>query len=246
MASFSSAIQEKILELEGGYQNNSMDTGNYNSRNQLIGTNFGISAPILEAWLGRVPSVSDMKSLSKSEAMRIYKKLFWDRNRFDDFSNQALASIVFDATIQHGPGSRGKTGGVTMLQTLLNTKFGEKLAVDGQMGSLTLAAVDRNHPGVLHNLYKDRRAEYYNDIALAKPQQSGFLQGWLNRLDQFPDQPEDGSISPVRNSRLIYFLGSFKHLLHSPAARREGGIFLLVIVAIIFAVVGYGLQNNRR
>lgn len=236
MAKFTAALQAKILELEGGYQNSDLDSGNYNSRGQLVGTKFGISAPILESWLGRVPSAADMKNLSQATAMQIYKKWFWDKNQLGEIANQALAEIVFDATIQHGPGSSGKTGGITMLQSVLNQKFGEKLKVDGRVGTATLSAVDQHHPGVLHNLYKDRRAQYYHDIAAAKPQQSGFLQGWLNRLDKFPDQSEEGSVSASGNGRIFYFLQSAKYILYSPAAQREWGLFLFVVGAIIMGL----------
>jgi len=244
MAKFTSSLQAKILELEGGYQNNDMDSGNYNSRGQLVGTKYGISAPILESWLGRVPSAADMKGLSQAVAMEIYKKWFWDKNQLGEIANQALAEIVFDATIQHGPGSSGKTGGITMLQSTLNQKFGEKLKVDGRIGTATLSAVDQHHPGVLHNLYKDRRAQYYQDIVTSKPQQSGFLQGWLNRLEKFPDQSEEGAVTASGNNRIFYFLQSAKYILHSPAAQREWGLFLLIVVALV-ACVALTQKYNR-
>ena len=72
MASFQ-IFQATLKTIEGGYQAIVADNGNYNSLGQLIGTNHGISAIALEEYLGRVPSVSDMKNLSYSTALIIFK-----------------------------------------------------------------------------------------------------------------------------------------------------------------------------
>ena len=67
-------IIDIILKHEGGFQMMPEDAGNYNSEGDLVGTNFGISAPVYEKYIGKVPSVSDMENITEEEARDIYKK----------------------------------------------------------------------------------------------------------------------------------------------------------------------------
>ena len=58
-----------VLRLEGGYQNNPADKGNYNSLGDLVGTKYGISAPVLEQWIGRPPTKMDMADYFQSDSL---------------------------------------------------------------------------------------------------------------------------------------------------------------------------------
>ena len=142
MAAFNLFI-DKLLQLEAGYQDNKNDRGNYNADGQLVGTKFGISAPKLEAYYKRTISRADMLDLPKSVAISIYGA-DWKRHRLNEFESQELAEVVFDGIVNHGPGSKSVDGGVTLLQKALNA-FGDKLVVDGVIGSKTLAAVSKQN-----------------------------------------------------------------------------------------------------
>ena len=48
-------IHNFVIKEEGGYQDMPSDTGNYVD-GVLVGTNYGISAPVLKSYLGRTPS----------------------------------------------------------------------------------------------------------------------------------------------------------------------------------------------
>lgn len=100
MASFRKA--QKIVGLiEGGYQDDPRDTGNY-YQGKLIGTNWGISAPTLASYLGRTPTKSEMINLSRSTAEQILKVNYWFKNHFDRLKNQSLATLIYDGTVNHG------------------------------------------------------------------------------------------------------------------------------------------------
>lgn len=100
MASFSKS--QRIVGLnEGGYQNDPRDSGNY-YQGILIGTNWGISAPVLASYLGRTPSKSDMVNLPRSTAEKIFKINFWLKNKFDKLKNQSLATLIYDGAVNHG------------------------------------------------------------------------------------------------------------------------------------------------
>ena len=174
MASFEISYQ-RVLGAEGGYQNNPNDSGNYNSAGELIGTNYGISAPVLEVWLGRIPSVWDMKLLELWEVKKIYRQRFWDPIRVEQLSAQPLADLLFDGRVNHG-----RTG-TKLLQKVLG------VPADGVIGPITLNAITARPPAQLYWQYKDAREQFYRYLADNRPGQAVFLNGWLNRLNKFQD-----------------------------------------------------------
>lgn len=90
------------LDLEAGYQALKADTGNYNSKRQLVGTKYGISARTLETYLKRPPTAAEMKALKLSTALAIYKLYFWDSIKLDGIKDYQLASFIFDYGINGG------------------------------------------------------------------------------------------------------------------------------------------------
>ncbi len=200
MASFNAFIP-LLAEAEGGYQNHTSDRGNYNSLGELAGTNWGISAQTLEAWRGYSVSATDMRNLTKSEADEIYKTWFWDSVKADKIADQALANILVDAKVNH-PGTA-----VKLFQTALNVN-GATLIVDGIFGNKTLGATNIADKAKVHNDYRESRSAWYQFRAAQLPESNGyaelfrswrfqpdpsqavFLNGWLNRLEHFPELPQ--------------------------------------------------------
>lgn len=172
MASFYPAYQ-LVAKAEGGYQRIPEDSGNYNSRGDLVGTNWGISAPVYEDWIGRPPSTKDMQNISLLTAHQIYKSRFWDDIDGDSIQSQEVANIFFDGRVNHG-----RTG-TKLMQKVLGVN------VDGVVGNQTLSAINRANPTSLFNRYKAARRQFYYDIVNRKPSQRIFLNGWLNRLNKF-------------------------------------------------------------
>lgn len=78
---------EIILEHEGGYSNISLDPGGE--------TNFGISKKAY-------PAVN-ISTLTKKQAIDIYKRDYWDKNRLDEFP-ECIKLIYFDCCVNQGPG----------------------------------------------------------------------------------------------------------------------------------------------
>ncbi len=179
----------KILQIERGYNSNRNWQENYLD-DVFIGTKYGITPATLAHYLRRHPTQQEMKNLTKDVALDIYEQEYWDRYRLDEFDSHDLAEIVADGIIQHGPGDEGDTGGVTLLQQTLND-LGEDLEVDGILGSLTVAATNRQskiNGGLLYNLYRDSRLKYYEWLALQDPRKLSVLPGWKNRINNhFPE-----------------------------------------------------------
>lgn len=172
MASFNNFIPT-LSANEGGYQAMSQDPGNYNSNSKLVGTNHGISAPVLETYLGYPPTAYDMKNLSLTTANQIFKKLYWDVMKGDYIKDQAVAETIID----HGINAGTKTA-IKIAQRVLNNSFGNNLTVDGVIGNLTLIAINSVNAKSFFIKYNEARAAYYRSLTNF----STFGNSWLNRI----------------------------------------------------------------
>lgn len=166
-----------VADAEGGYQNATQDTGNYNSLEQLVGTNWGINAQVYESFIGRPPSEQDMRDMSQSTAKDIYRANYWERIQGNLINSQPLANIIFDGHVNHG------NRGIRLLQEVL------ALPQDGILGPLTLGLVNGGDEATIYNAYKQRRIDFYNYLVQRTPAFSVFLKGWLKRINDFNDFP---------------------------------------------------------
>lgn len=241
MANFD-LFKGRILQIEGGYQDDPDDSGNYDSIGRLVGTNYGISAKRLEDYRGRSITVHEMKNLTVHEAVSIYKKFYWDKHRMGDFQDQDLSELVCDGIIHHGPGGRNQSGGVTILQKALN-EMGESLTEDGIIGSETLAAVDRqtaNNKPQLYNTIRFGRLELFDIIVANKPSKSKFLLGWQNRINNyFPALSEEDQSNISPKHQVYYYTTGIKDVGRSDSARREWAIILCVLILLIGGIYWY-------
>ena len=115
-----------LTQVEGGFQKNPKDRGNYNSKGELVGTNLGISAPVYEAYIGFPPNERDMLNITKDVAASIFKDWFWDRIGASQIKSQSVANIIVDHGVNAGLASIGR-----IVQRILNKDFNFLLAVDG-------------------------------------------------------------------------------------------------------------------
>lgn len=171
MATFEKA-QLIVGKSEGGYQNNPSDTGNYYNGN-LIGTNWGISAPTLAGYLGRTPSVMEMKNLSKTTAEKILKRNYWDKNNFDKLINQSVATLIYDGAVNHGTNSMRHLMEKALRYLCVEISYYEVFTLKG------IERLNRINQKKLFDMIKSVRADKYKSLA-----QKQFLNGWLKRLDK--------------------------------------------------------------
>ena len=172
-------LVEGILLEEGGYQVSEKDTGNFNSSGELVGTNYGISAPVYEEYLGRPVTRQDMEELPVSVASKIYKKNYIQpviKNLGIPIDSPAFKQVL-DMTVNHGYGNTTK-----MLQNMLG------LEQDGKSGNMTRDAIKQSMKASKSQFNNDlvsTRKNFYNEIVAADPRQKDFLQGWINRAERF-------------------------------------------------------------
>lgn len=195
MAVFDVAIV-KVLNLEGGYSGSPTDDGNYypygdRKGGKLIGTMRGITPSTYKAYYGFVPTVAQIKDVTIVAAKNIYKELFWNKIQGAKIHNQSVADIFMDGVVQHGRG-------VKLMQEVLNVD------TDGVVGKQTLTAINSADPQWLFNAYKQRRIDYYKELA-KDPKNENNLLGWLSRMNTW-QWATIGLVGVVTFVTILFFL----------------------------------------
>ena len=152
-------LDNKILAIEGGYDNDLLDAGGE--------TKYGIS-------LRSYPHL-DIKNLTKEQALEIYKRDFWDKNRLGEINTQALANVIFYLIVNVGAGR-----GVKIVQAALN-KYGRDLVIDGDLGAKTITALNTVDSIAAIDSIRVQTCLFYLAIVDYKPPQIKFLHGWIKR-----------------------------------------------------------------
>lgn len=177
MATFTKFLP-RLLAFEGGFVDDPADPGGATNKGITMRT-FASCAPTL---LGIEPTLQALRALTDEQAGTIYKALYWDRTGGDWLQLQPLAEMVCDFYVNAGGNA------VRTLQQVLNAAGAEPaLAVDGAFGSntlrwlLSLDAVD------VYRRLKQGRIDYYRELVARNPTLGKFLDGWLSRVNAFPD-----------------------------------------------------------
>lgn len=162
---FEDAI-EYVLQWEGGYSNDPNDRGGE--------TAWGISK--------RSHPDVDIKSLTREQAIEIYRKEYWEKYQFETIPDY-FRGYLFDMAI-----NMGFKNAVICLQRSLNIGLtdGYHLKEDGVLGEKTKSALTEFSKEWLYTFamiysLKSERAAYYRVLAAKDPSQEKFLSGWLRR-----------------------------------------------------------------
>jgi len=174
MAQLTPTFFNTILKIEGGYQAMPDDSGNY-ACGQLIGTKYGVSAVSYSTWVNRCPTVQEIKDMTTDMARSFYAWYF-DRYNLFQIENQKFFELLANNTM-------GSPAGAARVEQRALRSLGYPVAVDGNRGPATVAALNdawRKRPADIYNAVRAEWITYLKSIN--KPQ---FLQGWLYRLDTY-------------------------------------------------------------
>ncbi|MDO9363578.1 MAG: glycosyl hydrolase 108 family protein [Sphingopyxis sp.] len=175
------ALIDAVIDREGRYVNHPADRGGP--------TCWGIT----EAVAREQGYDGPMRDLPRSEAVSIYRRLYWLRPGLDKVALRApkIAAELFDTGV-----NMGSATAAAFLQRALNAlnraaRDYPDVAVDRAIGPRTLAALDgflraRGAGGeiVLLRAMEALQGERYVALAERRPSQEAFLYGWLaNRID---------------------------------------------------------------
>lgn len=174
------AIISEVLGHEGGYVNDPDDRGKE--------TIWGITKATAMEYGWEAP----MRNMPRSVAIQIYFKMFW-RDRFDKVAALGMPRLAY-AMMDFGVNS-GKGRPVEALQRSLNAlnlngQRWKDIAVDGDIGPATLAALaacQKALPGEAEELLtmcvNSIRLVFVTNLAERSPKQEKFMLGWLRRIN---------------------------------------------------------------
>jgi lysozyme family protein len=169
--------QKLVKSVEAGYSDDRGDTGNWITipgyGQRFVGTNHGISAPVLQEYLGRYPKKEDMQNLSYETALKIYKSKYWDAQNLSEFSNQSVANIVYDGCVNQGEFA---------MKDMLRQAYlenGLDIGSDSPYSKASIQKANKLNQQKLFNSIKDQRETNYRQAATW----NRHGEGWLNRLN---------------------------------------------------------------
>ena len=171
-----------VKQVEAGYSSDRGDTGNWikvPGGKRFVGTNHGISAPILAEYLGRLPKKEDMQNLSYETALKIYKTEYWDKYNLSEFTNQSIANIIYDGVV-----NQGQNGTRSVLRKALNENGIEITDDDDPFDVEWIQKTNKLDQVKLFESIKKFREDRYREAPTFK--RHG--EGWLNRLYSFEYQ----------------------------------------------------------
>ena len=155
----------KLLQIEGGFVNHPEDKGGV--------TNLGVTLETYRSYCGQDKTVKDLQNLSYGTWEKIMKDLYWDKVKGDRIENQCLAEIIADWCVNSG------LAGIRKVQEILGCQ------PDGIVGAITLSLINAAEADKLHERIWKARQQFYINIVKRNPKQKVFMNGWMNRLNQF-------------------------------------------------------------
>jgi lysozyme family protein len=166
-----------VKGVEKGYSSDRKDRGNFVKTKwgkRFVGTNHGISAPILMEYLGRIPTEDDMRNLTYEQALEIYKKQYWTPQNLNLFNNQSVANLIYDGCVNQG---------IQAMKDIVRAAYIENGI---QLGSLENPFQEKwiktantlDHQLLFNSIKQGRESRYKESITFKT-----HGDGWLNRLN---------------------------------------------------------------
>lgn len=169
---------QKLIKLaEAGYSSDRHDKGNWiisNGEKKFIGTNHGISAPILKKYLGRTLTKQDMINLSYQTALKIFKNNYWTPLKLDLFKNQSIANIIYDGCVNQGIGAMRSIVKNAAEENGIKIEANDNVFSDKIINELN----NLDQKKLFNSIKKNRKIKYENSKTFKI-----HGKGWLKRLD---------------------------------------------------------------
>lgn len=173
MADFLPAINWVIDKHEGGFQKIASDPGNYYN-GELIGTNWGVSAPVARdhGWTGR------MEDMPRSWAIEnVYRRSYWPG--LDGIASQAVATKILDMRLS------GVRRADRYVQDGLKA-LGWQIAVDGVIGPQTTDALNKESESTILQMLVSQQTALYASSYKTNPIGQSWFTVWMRRAQDLP------------------------------------------------------------
>lgn len=128
---------------------------------------------------GYVPQTDEeireaVRALTEEEAREIYQRRYIEKPRFGDIKDRELRALVVDTGVLHG-----RHRAARWLQGVVGVE------TDGWVGDITLGAVNGRHWRPIYKKLLARRYQGFSDYVQSVPSQLKWLEGWVNRANEF-------------------------------------------------------------
>ncbi|MBN2327424.1 MAG: hypothetical protein JXR73_09740 [Candidatus Omnitrophica bacterium] len=123
--------------------------------------------------------VDDVKRMTRAEAADYYRRLWWDRHRYEEIENDDAAAKIFDLSVNMGPRAAHR-----LAQRAINQLFGAVLAEDGILGEKTLARINSTPAFLVLGELRAQAWRYYQRVLAKNPEFEKYRSGWRNRAYQ--------------------------------------------------------------
>lgn len=164
-----------VVRWEGGYVNDPDDSGGATNR----GITYQTYNSLAKTVLGVNPSETHFRGLTKTDAEKIFE-WFWNKATYN---NSVKSQAISEVLTSWFWGSGGD--GLKDFQAMLNEKFGKRLSIDGQIGPVSVTAINSIDESKLFKASIERREKWFRDLVRRRPKDYKFLNGWLRRLKSF-------------------------------------------------------------
>jgi lysozyme family protein len=134
----------------------------------------GVTIATFKKYFGNNNTCNDLRNIDDEKWLKIFKDGYWDKCKGDEIENQSIADIIVDWAWMSGV----KTA-IKKVQKILNVD------VDGIVGKQTITAINNADSEILFKNIYNERVKYYTNIVKRTPSQQVFLNGWMNRLNDF-------------------------------------------------------------
>jgi|TARA_B110000881_G_C18364694_1_gene408158 lysozyme family protein len=148
---------EMLLQHEGGYVNDSRDSGGM--------TNLGVTKRVYEDWVDRKVTEQEMRDLTPDDVAPIYKKNYWDRVK-GDYVYSGVDWCLFDWAVNSGSGRPAKA-----VQRAVGA------TPDGVIGKQTVGLIMEKDPKFIIDYVYTVRQAFYEGLDDYKH----FGRGWSRR-----------------------------------------------------------------
>ncbi len=189
MADFKTAYS-KTMGHEGGYVHDPDDAGGETYK--------GIARKYNGDWSGWViiddckkmiscddfPACLDDKDELQDSVHGFYKERYWDVNKLDSVSSQAIAEEMFDTGVNMGTGRAAKFLQKSLNYLNRNGSLYSDLTVDGAIGPASLGALAKvaSDEKVLLTMLNVLQGQHYMNYMDKDPVQKKYARGWFKRV----------------------------------------------------------------
>ena len=153
-------LKSFILSWEGGFVNDLRDPGG--------ATNKGVTLATFRSVFSKDKTVKDLRKITDSQWMTIFKTRFWDRYKADNIKDEWITYLLVDWLWTSGPGNA-----IERVQKFLGLK------VDGIVGNVTINKINSfNGKELFIKLWHLRE-----NFIKTRAQYPIYGKGWLRRLN---------------------------------------------------------------